>query len=123
MDKYVGLTTDRFKDRYSKHKQDLDKPQNRTNTTLAGHVWDLKDQKTDIEIKWEIVCSLPSSQLQHKYVVEPMKWHERVKFQRSAFGRSTAVNDVVATVFISLSPLDFAGGAALQAVSECPLCR
>merc|ERR1711888_505670 len=47
---------DRFKDRYSNHKQDLDKPQNITNTTLAGHVWDLKDQKIDFEIKWEIVC-------------------------------------------------------------------
>ena len=55
-EKYVGLTADRFKDRYSKHKQDLDKPQNRANTTLAGHVWDLKDQKIDYEIKWEIVC-------------------------------------------------------------------
>ena len=54
-EQYVGLTADRFKDRYSKHKQDQDKPQNRTNTTLAGHVWDLKDQKIDFEIKWEIV--------------------------------------------------------------------
>ena len=29
-------------------------------------------------------------------------WHERAAFQRSAFGRSTADNDVVATVSISL---------------------
>ena len=29
-------------------------------------------------------------------------WHERAAFQRSAFGRSTAGNDVVATIFIRL---------------------
>ena len=29
-------------------------------------------------------------------------WHERAAFQRSAFGRSTAGNDVVATIIISL---------------------
>ena len=35
-------------------------------------------------------------------------WHERAEFQQSAFGRSTAGNDVVATIFISLfSPPPF----------------
>ena len=29
-------------------------------------------------------------------------WHERASFQRSAFGRSTAGNDVAATIFIRL---------------------
>ena len=29
-------------------------------------------------------------------------WHERAAFQRSVFGRSTAGNDVVATIIISL---------------------
>ena len=32
----------------------------------------------------------------HKY------WRERAAFQRSAFGRSTAGNDVVATIFIRI---------------------
>ena len=31
-------------------------------------------------------------------------WHERAAFQRSAFGRLTAGNDVVATIIISLLP-------------------
>ena len=31
-----------------------------------------------------------------------LNWHERVVFQRSAFGRSTAGNDVAATILISL---------------------
>ena len=33
---------------------------------------------------------------------ENVNWHERAAFQRSAFGRSTAGNDVVATIFIRL---------------------
>ena len=101
---------------------------------------------------------------------QPVFWHERTAFQRSAFRQLTAGNDVVATIFIlpflfpppffprffilrrdlfsqkecsdqksylakvaqkALKPrrpfwgplaaiLDFAGGAALQAVRECP---
>ena len=33
---------------------------------------------------------------------ENVNWHECAAFQRSAFGRLTAGNDVVATIFISL---------------------
>ena len=46
----------KFKDRFSKHKSDMEHQKNRTNTTLAGHVWDLKDKNLDYQIKWEIVC-------------------------------------------------------------------
>ena len=57
-----------------------------------------------------------------------VNWRERAAFQRSAFGRSTAGNDVVATIFMPFwgpmaAILDFAGGAALQAVSKRPLRR
>ena len=31
-----------------------------------------------------------------------LNWRERAAFQRSAFGRSTAGNDVVATIFIRI---------------------
>ena len=34
--------------------------------------------------------------------IESIYWHERAAFQRSTFGRSTAGNDVVATISISL---------------------
>ena len=34
-------------------------------------------------------------------------WHERAAFQRSAFGRSTAGNDVVATIFVIIFPFFF----------------
>ena len=33
---------------------------------------------------------------------ENVNWHECAAFQRSAFGRSSAGNDVVASIFISL---------------------
>ena len=36
------------------------------------------------------------------YFVNIPFWRERAAFQRSAFGRSTASNDVVATIFIRL---------------------
>ena len=56
VEKYVGITANTFKERYSGHKQDLSKPDGRTSTTLAGHVWELKDRQTDFQIKWEVVC-------------------------------------------------------------------
>ena len=118
--------------------------------------------------KEKILFSLPFSS-------KIANWYERAVFQQSAFGSSTAGNDIVATIFIILffclfpvfSPLTFSyrrsvriqklilrklagapknigvgtfpdpvrhlgplaaildlpGGAALQAVSECPLRR
>ena len=56
VEKYVGLTAMKFKDRFSKHKSDIEQQKNRTNTTLAGHMWDLKDKNLNYQIKWEIVC-------------------------------------------------------------------
>ena len=56
VEKYVGLTAMSFKKRFSKHKTDMEYQKNRTNTTLAGHVWNLKDRNEDYQIKWEIVC-------------------------------------------------------------------
>ena len=38
------------------------------------------------------------------YYQSQLYWQERAAFQRSAFGRSTAGNDVVATISISLFP-------------------
>ena len=40
--------------------------------------------------------------LKTDFVKSEINWHERAAFQRSAFGRSTAGNDVVATIIISL---------------------
>ena len=56
VEKYVGLTANTFKERYGGHKADLVKPEGRTKTTLAGHLWKLKDEQTDYNIEWEVVC-------------------------------------------------------------------
>ena len=55
-EKYVGLTANTFKKRYGGHKQDFIKPEGRTSSTLAGHIWKLKDRSEDPHIKWEVVC-------------------------------------------------------------------
>ena len=49
---------------------------------------------------------------------EDLILHKRAAFQWSAFRGSTAGNDIVATFFIIL---DFVGGVAVQAMSDCPL--
>ena len=56
VEKYVGLTANTFKERYGGHKQDFKKSELRTSTTLAGHVWKLKDQGKDPQIDWKVVC-------------------------------------------------------------------
>ena len=57
VEKYVGLTANTFKERYGGHKADLVKSEGRRNTTLAGHLWKLKDKQTDYDINWEVVCN------------------------------------------------------------------
>ena len=44
-------------------------------------------------ISYNNFCNFPNNR----------NWHEHAAFQRSAFGRSTAGNDVVATIFIIFS--------------------
>ena len=56
VEKYVGLTADTFKERHYGHKQDFKNTEKRTSTTLAGHVWNLKDQGKDFEIHWKVIC-------------------------------------------------------------------
>ena len=56
VEQYVGLTFNKFKDRFRAHEQDMENPDRRTKTTLAGHVWRLKDKGENPTIRWEIVC-------------------------------------------------------------------
>ena len=56
VEKYVGLTANTFKDRYGGHKQDFGNQAGRTKTTLAGHMWRLRDNQEDPDINWEVVC-------------------------------------------------------------------
>ena len=42
--------------RYGGHKQDFSKSENRIKSTLAGHIWNLKDKNEEPKINWEVVC-------------------------------------------------------------------
>ena len=55
---YVGSTGNTFKERYSQHKHSFNnKNLKHTNATgLAKYIRKLKSEKTDYEIKWEILC-------------------------------------------------------------------
>ena len=52
---YVGMTMNQFKDRWSIHDGDFKDPERRINTELSSYVWDLKDQNTQYEIRWDLV--------------------------------------------------------------------
>ena len=52
---YVGMTANKFKDRFSKHKWDFKhRPENGA-TKLADHIWKLQDNAEEFKIEWEIV--------------------------------------------------------------------
>ena len=45
--KYVGLTTNTFKQRYGGHKQDFGNSETIIKSTPAGHIWNLKDKNEE----------------------------------------------------------------------------
>ena len=52
---YIGLSMPEWKARYGNHKTNFKHSAQRSKTTLAGHVWDLKDQGVGYSIKWKIL--------------------------------------------------------------------
>ena len=52
---YIGLSMPEWKTRYGNHKTNFKHSAQRNKTTLAGHVWDLKDKGVDHTIKWKIL--------------------------------------------------------------------
>ena len=55
-EKYVGLTANTFKQRFVGHKQDFNKQDNRSKSTLTGHIWNLNDKHEEPKVNWEVVC-------------------------------------------------------------------
>ena len=51
---YTGVTSRRFKDRYYEHRTDMNNRNNRTNSALCSHVWDLKDRGIDHDVTWKL---------------------------------------------------------------------
>ena len=52
---YTGATGGRFKDRFNQHNNDFKKEKNRSKTTLASHIWNLKDNNKQYQIRWSII--------------------------------------------------------------------
>ena len=51
---YTGVTARRFKDRLYEHNTDMNKTINRTNSSLALHIWNLKDRGVSHDVSWKI---------------------------------------------------------------------
>ena len=52
---YIGSTENSFKQRFYGHKTDMNKPQNRHNTTLAHYIWECKDKGISPIVNWEVI--------------------------------------------------------------------
>ena len=57
---YTGLTSQTFKRRWSKHTSNFDKVEERNDTTLSSHIWKLKEEGKNFQIKWEIMDRAPN---------------------------------------------------------------
>ena len=53
--KYIGLTANTFKTRYTAHKATFTKREKENSTELSKHIWKLKDQNTPFETTWRIL--------------------------------------------------------------------
>ena len=53
-DTYIGLATN-FKERYRNHKTSFKLSKNRNSTELSKHIWKLKDENKNFDIKWKII--------------------------------------------------------------------
>ena len=56
---YTGLTSMTFKKRYQGHKHSFTHRNSDSSTTLSAHLWELKDQQKDFNLKWEVVDRAP----------------------------------------------------------------
>ena len=52
---YTGLTSTTFKKRFYKHNDSFNKRDLEHSTTLSTHIWKLKDQGINYDIKWSII--------------------------------------------------------------------
>ena len=51
---YTGVTARTFKERLYEHRADMNKESSRLKSTLAAHIWDLKDKHIQYEVSWKL---------------------------------------------------------------------
>ena len=56
---YTGIAGNNFKERVSKHFSNIDHSEQRDDTTLSQHIWNLKDSNIDYILKWNLVEEAP----------------------------------------------------------------
>ena len=52
---YIGMTANRFKERYRNHQKSFRKEKYANETELSNYIWNLKRQKKDFTINWSII--------------------------------------------------------------------
>ena len=52
---YIGLTSSEIKKRVSSHNSDFKHAKNKDSTKLSKHIWDLKENNINYEIKWNVI--------------------------------------------------------------------
>ena len=57
---YVGMTNSEFIIRFNNHKQDFTKEHLKNRTTLSQHIWKLREEKAEYDIKWRVLDSAPA---------------------------------------------------------------
>ena len=74
---YVYVASPQWKARYANHKTNFKHSNQRTKTTLATHVWELKDKGVDHAIRWKILTRAqpftPSSKMCRLCLTEKVK--------------------------------------------------
>ena len=56
---YTGLTGNTFKARHYRHRSSFKHRKLENDTTLASHIWTLKDNNLNYQINWSEVCRAP----------------------------------------------------------------
>ena len=57
---YTGLTSNTFKKRWSAHEGDFRNTSSKHNTRLSTHIWKLKEDNQNYQIRWEILDRAPA---------------------------------------------------------------
>ena len=57
---YTGLTSNTFKKRWSSHEGDFRNTSGKHNTRLSTHIWKLKEDNRNYQIRWEILDRVPA---------------------------------------------------------------
>ena len=57
---YTGVTGNTFKQRLGGHRSDIKLRKNRNKSTLADHIWTLKDEGKDYNLEWNLVERAPA---------------------------------------------------------------